>query len=124
MYIQLPNHGEESTFSQHGLEEVVVDPNSISRRDPRLSLVRREDAPLLRKGQPFYAIQTGEDGELEGRALAWVESVDEVHGLVLVEIDWSTFRLAENKPMIFLSAALGHVEARAAYFDASAMAVA
>ncbi|GAA1911300.1 hypothetical protein GCM10009737_10900 [Nocardioides lentus] len=74
---------------------VTVDPNSVSRRDPALSVVPFEGAPAVYPGDIVIAVQPDDDGTA-GEAPAVVESVDFQAGIMRLRVDWSRFRVVQS----------------------------
>ena len=77
---------------------VIVDPNSVSRRDAALSVVpqRNAERPVVR-GDFVWAIQPDDDG-YEGVAPARVDDIDNARDLLFLRVDWEKFAIRPSLP--------------------------
>jgi hypothetical protein len=75
---------------------VVVDPNSVSRRDPTLSVATFGDADRVPEpGEIATAVQPDVD-DVDYVGVARVEAIDRDHGLIYLRVDWNSF--TESSP--------------------------
>jgi hypothetical protein len=70
---------------------VVVDPNAVSRVHPGKTVAdTRESSRPVRRGEYVIAVQPDEyEADFVGHAI--VADVDDLHGLIYLDVDWSSF---------------------------------
>ena len=87
----------------HGLTiqlpaRIIVDPNSVSRRDPNLTAATFDDADRIPDvGEFVFAVQPDEDGA-SYIGSAHVAAVEEQYQLIYLRVDWASF--SESRPAV------------------------